>query len=244
MYRHRIGTVSSVLVATTLALASGCGGSVEEQVLTDFFRASRMRDSVTLGNFATTEFDPRTDGIVQSFEIVSIGDERVAPMPLRQYAADIEQAVAAEEALNREKKAYQDQNLVAIDRMTRAEAADRPVSPRDEAIKAEWDKWRDRAGQAMKAVSDARRRLAETRGLAELSLARVQPPIEDVTQHDGEMIRKTVVIDASIRTPEGQVQQRRLSAELARARVKGEDGQEIDGRWIVTSVGADEGAQS
>ena len=243
MHRRRIGTVSSVLFAITLASAAGCGGSAEQQVLEDFFRASRMRDSVTLGNFATTEFDPRTDGIVQSFDVVSISDERLTPLPLKQYASEVAEVRAADQALNRERTAYQNQNIVAIDRITGAEAANRPVSARDQAIKTEWDTWRDEAARSLKALSDAQRRLSDARGLAELSLARVRPPIADVTQYDGEMVRKTIELDASVRTPEGEVEQRRLNAVLARARLEGEGEQDIQGRWIVTYVGEPIGDQ-
>ena len=49
----------------------------------DFFRAARLRDNATLGNFATARFEPRTDGVVESFTIVSM-TETSAPLALKQ----------------------------------------------------------------------------------------------------------------------------------------------------------------
>ncbi len=63
---RRVGT-SFALVVSTLAFVAGCSGtSVEQKLLNDFFRAARLRDSATLGNFATASFEPRTDGVVES----------------------------------------------------------------------------------------------------------------------------------------------------------------------------------
>jgi hypothetical protein len=51
-----------------LDIACGGGSSGEKQVLTNFFRASRVRDNATLANLSAVSFDPRTDGSVQSFD--------------------------------------------------------------------------------------------------------------------------------------------------------------------------------
>ena len=90
MERRR--STSYALVAGTLAFVMGCSGASEEKILEDFFRASRLRDNATLGNFATTSFDPRTDGVVQDFDVVSVSEDRRRPLPLRQYAEALETA--------------------------------------------------------------------------------------------------------------------------------------------------------
>ena len=64
MRRRRLAVFA--LCASTLAFVASCSGGSEKKLLEDFFRASRVRDNVTLGNFATASFDPRTDGIVQA----------------------------------------------------------------------------------------------------------------------------------------------------------------------------------
>ena len=55
-----------------LALTA-CGVlSPEEQLLTDFFDASRAYDTTVAAKFAAVVFNPRTDGIVDSFDVEKI----------------------------------------------------------------------------------------------------------------------------------------------------------------------------
>ncbi len=64
-------------VAAAAALA-GCGPappSVEHQVLTRFFDASRVRDTTVLAGIASVMFEPRRDGVVQEFEVVDAGPD-------------------------------------------------------------------------------------------------------------------------------------------------------------------------
>jgi hypothetical protein len=59
-------------VALLLVLSSGaaCTRYIQErQALIDFFEAARLRDTTVLGNMGTATFEPRTDGIVQQFDI-------------------------------------------------------------------------------------------------------------------------------------------------------------------------------
>lgn len=234
MERRR--STSYALVAGTFALVMGCSGGAEEKVLDDFFRASRMRDNTTLGNFATVAFDPRTEGVVQSFTVVSVGEERVRPLPLRQYAQQLEEAKAADEAFSGQKRAYQNANIAVIDRVNKAQAAGTAVAARDKAVADAWAKWTADAAARMKAVSDAQRQLNNSRGVAELSLARAAAGT-DVSALDGEMVAKDVVIDATVRAPDGATSNRQLKAVLQRARMKDATGKELVGRWILTGLG-------
>ena len=43
--------------------------SPEEQLLTDFFEASRVYDTAVMARLSAVPLNPRTDGIVDSFEI-------------------------------------------------------------------------------------------------------------------------------------------------------------------------------
>ena len=59
------------------ALASlACGASAEEQTLLRFFVAAPTLDSTVISKYATIGFNPRTDGIVQTFTVTSVGPER------------------------------------------------------------------------------------------------------------------------------------------------------------------------
>jgi hypothetical protein len=234
MRRGRLAVFA--LVAPTLALVTSCSGGSEKKLLEDFFRASRLRDNVTLGNFATASFDPRTEGIVQSFDVVTVSDEKIAPLPLKQYAKAVEDAKEADSAFSTEKRTYQNANIVAIDRVLKIVAAGKPVSAKDVAVKDAWEKWSTDALNHKKAVSEAQRRLNNARGLAELSLSRPNGATVDASQYDGQLVTKEITINATVRSPQGQTSTKPIKALLQRAVVKNEKGEDLRGRWIVTSV--------
>ena len=60
-----------LLLQTALAVI-GCSTAAEQSILSQFFAASRLRDTTALKNIATVVFEPRTQGIVTTFEITSI----------------------------------------------------------------------------------------------------------------------------------------------------------------------------
>jgi len=233
---HRRPNPSHTLVAGTFAFMMGCSGGAEQKILDDFFRASRMRDNTTLGNFATVSFDPRTEGIVQKFDVVSVSEERVRPIPLKQFAQRLADAKAADEAFTTQKLAYQKANIAVIDRVTRAQASGNAVAAKDRAVADAWAKWSSDAATHNKAVSDAQRQLGNDRGVAELSLAR-SAVAADVISLDGEMAAKDVVINATVRQPDGQTAPKALKAVLGRATMKDANGQPIVGRWVIIGLG-------
>ena len=50
----------------------GCGPVAERTLIEQFFAASRLRDLTALSKVATVVFEPATDGIVTSFDIVEV----------------------------------------------------------------------------------------------------------------------------------------------------------------------------
>jgi hypothetical protein len=223
---------SLALLTGTLALVMGCSGGAEEKVLDDFFRASRMRDNTTLGNFATVSFDPRTDGVVQSYKVLNVSDERTRPLTLKKYAQDLADAKAKDEALSAEKRSFQNANIAVIQRVTKDAAK---VAARDKAVADAWTKWSADTAASMKAVSQAQRQLNNSKGIAELSLVRT-PAAANLEGFDGELVSKDLVIDATVRQPDGATVQKNLKATVSRARMKNADGSDILGRWILTGL--------
>ena len=65
----RVRRAATVLFVT-LALAN-CSTSVEQQQLTRFFDACRLRDLTALSKLSTVVFEPAVDGVVTSFAITS-----------------------------------------------------------------------------------------------------------------------------------------------------------------------------
>ena len=70
-------------MACAAAIAGACGVlSAEEQLLTEFFEASRVFDVSVMSRLSAAPLNPKTDGIVDSFEIERVdraddGNERV-----------------------------------------------------------------------------------------------------------------------------------------------------------------------
>ena len=171
-----------------------------------------------------------------TFEVVSVSQERARPIPLKQYAQKLADAKAADEAFSAQKLAYQNANIAAIDRVTKAQGAGKPVAAQDKAVAEAWAKWSNEAYTHTKAVSDAQRQLGGSRGVAELSLAR-SSVADNVTALDGELLAKDVVINATVRQPDGGTTTKPLKAVVQRAKMKDASGKEVVGRWIVTAVG-------
>jgi hypothetical protein len=234
MPRRRLATYA--ILASSLALVIGCSGSAEKKLLQDFFRSSRLRDNVTLGNFATATFDPRTDGVVSSFDVLSISDDKTAPLPLKQYAKAVDDAKAADADFQQKKRTYQNENLAAIQRVIRAEDTGKPVAAKDKGVQEAWDKLVSEADEHTKAVSDAMRQLSDSRGIAELSLSRPNGATVDATQFEGVMVSKEITINATIKTPDGQTETKKLLCVMQRPQMKDESGKDLIGRWIITSV--------
>jgi hypothetical protein len=63
------------LLQTTVAVI-GCSAAAEQSILSQFFAASRLRDTTALKNIATVVFEPATQGIVTRFEITNIEPRR------------------------------------------------------------------------------------------------------------------------------------------------------------------------
>ena len=60
-------------IALYAALTTACvWPSPERQLLLDFFQACRVYDTTVLARLATVSCNPKTDGVVQEFEVVSV----------------------------------------------------------------------------------------------------------------------------------------------------------------------------
>jgi hypothetical protein len=60
-----------LLLPAILAIACGVL-SPEEQLLTDFFESSRLYDTTAVSKIAAVTFNPRTDGVVDAFEVQNV----------------------------------------------------------------------------------------------------------------------------------------------------------------------------
>jgi hypothetical protein len=224
------------VIAGFALLAAACGStSPEKQVISNFFRAARVRDNTTLASLAAVSFDPRTEGTVQDFEIVSSGDEQRRPLQIKQLMQDEEKAKQDDVEFAKKKKQYQDANLEAIERVVKAERSRAPVAKKDAEVQAAWSKWREEQAQYQKRLSEARAKLANERALAVNSLTAPGRPDVDVSNMEVELITKQVTVNAQVREPTGTTTPKTLVFTLQKAVGKGSDGEQ-DGRWIITSI--------
>jgi hypothetical protein len=226
---------SMVLMAAALSACSSANAN-EENLVRQFFRASTLRDNMTLANFAVVSFDAKTEGTVNDFDVTAVSPERTEPLRVIELSKALTEAEAANKAFNEKKKTYQDANMEAIDRVLKAESAGRKLSGKDAQIQAEWTKWRDDSNAEAKKVSSARAELSNARPLAELSLmpnaGAATPAIEEM---DGTMVSKDITIAATVKGPDGATSQKNFVITAQRAIVKGKEG-DRQGRWIITGI--------
>jgi hypothetical protein len=67
-----LGFASVLWAVASLA----CSATAEEQTLLRFFVAARTLDTTVIRKYATVGFNPRTDGVVQTFTVTAVGPER------------------------------------------------------------------------------------------------------------------------------------------------------------------------
>jgi hypothetical protein len=212
----------------------GCASTSEQPILNQFFTASRLRDNTTLAGFAAVAFDPRTDGIVTTFDITHVTPETRKPLGLRSLARAHDAARAEDAEFTKRKDEYQAQNIDAIKRVLQAGREQKKLPPKDADVQAEWAKFLEDGVAVSKKVSDARRRLASETVVADMSI-NGGPTHIDVTKYDGEMASKDVSVSAPVKLPSGQTVQKNFVITMQRAILKGDKG-DITGRWILTAI--------
>jgi hypothetical protein len=213
-----------------------CGSTPpEQQLLTNFFRAARVRDNTTLGNIAAVNFNPRTEGTVEDFEIVSVSAEQRRPVEIRGLIEEEAKAKEEEAEFSRRSAEFQAANKEAISRVAKAESAQQPVRGADAEVLASITRWRTEQAQYSRKLSDARTRLTRERGQVAGSLTPPGQPDVDVSSMAAELVSKEVTVNAQVRTPEGQTMPRTIVFTFQRAVARDGD-RTREGRWLITGL--------
>jgi hypothetical protein len=237
MFRPKVKSVymlAPVFVAVAI-LASACASAPEENLVKQYFRASGLRDNQTLANFAVVSFDPKTDGTVSSVKVTSVSPERTEPLKIQELAKALADAEAANKTFTESKKAYQDKNMEAIDRVLKAQSGGKKLSGNDGKVQAEWEKWQSDTATEAKKVSTARTALADARPIAELSLSGANGATPEISELNGNMVTKDINVDATVKAPDGSTSQKQFVITVQRAVVKSDKG-ERNGKWIITAI--------
>jgi hypothetical protein len=231
-----------VIFGCALLIVVACGSTpVEQQILTQFFRAARVRDNTTLAGMSAVNFDPRTDGTVQDFKIDSIGEQQHRKLQLQEFADEQEKVRNEQIEFTKKMRDFYQSNSIAIDRAAKADQAKQPVRGKDAELLAEWKKWDADSRDLERKLSQARQKVARERSTAVASLTTPGRQDIDVTGMDVDIISEPVTVTAQVQTPDGKTTPKTMVVTLQRASGK-KDGQTLDGRWIIMSIQPQGGA--
>ena len=227
--------IALVLAFAPIALFSvACSKPPEQQLLTQFFRASRGRDNATTSVMSAITLDPRDKGTVESFSITNIGEEKRAPLNFKNYFEAIDKANAENDAFLKTKVDYQLAHEKALEALLKLPDSAK-LTPAQTTLKEEWDKWREGINSHQRAASMAKAALVAATGPAEASLTQPgQPPLDPKT-FDGETVSKDVVVAAKMKTPEGADVDKTLTITFTRV-VGSLGGTKREGRPIITKI--------
>lgn len=229
-------TLAVVLVLAPLSiLAIACSSSSEQQLLNQFFRASRTRDNETLARMSAVEIDPREHGEVTDFEITNISEERRTPLDFKGLIAAQQKAADDEADFRKRRVEFESANRPALEAIAKMEReTDAKFNAVQTKLKEEWDKWRQDALSVNKATSAARAALNDASGPAEASLAQPGQPPFAPDKFEGELIEKDVTVNAEI-TKDGQTTNKTLVVTIQRVEGK-QDGEQRSGRSIIARI--------
>ncbi len=225
--------IAASLIAPALVLAAGCSGA-EQSILNQFFTASRLRDNTSLNNLTMVLFEPRTQGTVSTFKIVSVTPEEHKPLTLKALASAHDAARADDAAFTKRKDTYQNENLEAIQRVIKADRTKGRLTGKDAEVQAAWTQFLQDGVAVSRKVSDARRKLASESGVVDLSINAGNNSRVDITKYDGELVSKDVTIDAVVKLPSGETVNKTLVITMQRALLQAD--REINGRWIIAAI--------
>ena len=234
--RLRAALAVALVIAPLSILAAACSSSPpEQQLLNQFFRASRTRDNETLARMSAVEIDPREHGEVTDFEITNVGEERRTPLDFESLIAAQQKAVDEEADFRKRRVEFESANRPALETIAKMEREPGAKFNGEQAkLKEEWDKWRQDALTVNKATAAARAALNNASGPAEASLSQPGQPAFAADKFEGELVEKDVTVNAEIRK-DGQTTNKTLVITIQRV-VGTQDGQERSGRPIIARV--------
>src|SRR5258705_11862427 len=155
---------------------------IEQQVLTTFFRAARVRDNTAVASISAVGFDPRTEGWVQDFKIGSIGAQQHRTLQLQQLMDDEAKVRDEQVEFTKKMRDFYQSNSIAIDRAVKADQAKQSVQGKDAALLADWKKWDTDSRDFERKVSQARHKATKERATP---LASLTPGGRDVSHMTG-----------------------------------------------------------
>ena len=220
---------AALLLVPATIIVVGCSRPPEQQFLTQYFRAAKARDNTTVGRMAAVEIDPRTQGSIEDFSITTIGEETRTPLTFTALIEAEAKAKETEQAFLKTKIEYQNANIKLIEEVLKIEQMNptAKLTPAQEKIKLEWNKWREGISAHAKSTASATAAIKSGTGLAEASLTQPGQPALDPKTFSGETIKKDVVVAATVKSPDGATAQKTLTVTIERVAGNGREGRPI-----------------
>ena len=216
--------------------------AIEQQLLTQFFRAARVRDNTTLAGMSAVSFDPRTDGTVEDFKIDSIGAQQHRKLQVQEFTEEQDKIRADQVEFTKKMRDFYQSNSIAIDRAMKADQAKQPVN--GERCSAAGGTGRNGIPTAVTSNANCPRRVKRSRKNVHQPSASLTPPGRDdvdVTGMDVDIISEPVTVTAQLQTPDGKTTPTTMVVTLQRASGK-KDGETLEGRWIIMSIQPQDGS--
>ena len=236
MARRAVRTTTFLALVMGSGLFDACSSPpIEQQLLTTFFRAARVRDNTALASISAVGFDPRTEGSVQDFTIDSIGPQEHRALQLQQLMNEETKVRAEQVEFTKQMRDFHNANVAAIERLSTAQRANQPLRGKDAELWAAWTKFDGDSRTRERAVSQARQKVTRERGTALSSLTPVGRDDVDLTGMDVDIITEPVTITAQVQSPSGETAARKMVVTLQKASGKKGD-QVTDGRWIIMAI--------
>ena len=225
-----------LIVGCALLTIAACSSPpIEQQVLTTFFRAARVRDNTTLASISAVTFDPRTDGTVTGFTIDSIGAQQHRKLQVQEFTDAQDKIRAGQVEFTKKMRDFYQSNSIAIDRAAKAQQTKQAVKGKDAELLATWTKWDGDSRDLERKLSQARQKVAKEKATAVSSLTPPGRDDVDVSGMDVDVITEPVTVTAQVQSPSGQSAPKTMVVTLQRASGKKGD-QAIEGRWVIVSI--------
>ena len=232
-HRLRNAVLASLLIASASLVA--CSGAPPEQpILNQFFKASSIGDKPSLDSFATTYFDPKTDGTVNSFSITTVGAEQRTPLSLKALGQAYVEANDKDQDYLKRKDNFSGDNIDALKRIMKAESENKPITGKDAEVHEAWTKLTDEGEKTHADAVDAKKKLMAEKDVVDHSAQQPGQKI-DVTKYDGDLVTKDVTISASWKSASGESAKKTIVVTMKKAELKGGE-KPIDGRWVITAT--------
>ncbi len=219
-------TTAVVLALGLAVVALGCGGGAETSVVNQYFTALAADDTNTLTSFALVKFDQKVD----SWKVVSVGEETRGTAPLPELVTKQQELEAALAANMKEARTWGNDLEIypKLDRVRELQKDEKNIPSSLQPIADKWNEFNAKDKELKTQVGDAKREVAAEKRNATLSVGQ----IEGIEGLSGEVVNKTLDLELTIG---GQPKPYKMGLRKYELQSDG-SGARMMSRWVVQSL--------